>query len=213
MARKFLLDDAGKPVWFADPGINGTVTKLPGGGEVQKFEAPKAVLVSYIIKGILNRELPWELVLIGVMIAVVLELCGIPSLAFAVGVYLPIAVSMPIFAGGMIRWLVDRLDLRRLKAKGLTEDQITAEGDKSPGVLMASGYIAGGSIAGIFIALVESRFPARSQQIVQWATANNPFFEGPRSDLLSMIPFTVLCLLLLAAARGWLLGKPKAATA
>jgi uncharacterized oligopeptide transporter (OPT) family protein len=63
---------------------------------------------------------------------------------------------MPIFAGGMIRWLVDRLDLHRLKAKGLTEDQITAEGDKSPGVLMASGYIAGGSIAGIFIALVES---------------------------------------------------------
>ncbi len=212
MARKFLLDDAGKPVWFADPGINGTVTKLPGGGEVQKFEAPKAVLVSYIIKGILNRELPWELVLIGVMIAVVLELCGIPSLAFAVGVYLPIAVSMPIFAGGMIRWLVDRLDLRRLKAKGLTEDQITAEGDKSPGVLMASGYIAGGSIAGIFIALVESRFPAKSQQILQWATANNPFFEGPRSDLLSVIPFALLCLVLLAAARGWLFGKPKAAT-
>jgi hypothetical protein len=211
MARKFLLDDTGKPVWFADPGINGTVTKLPGGGEVQKFEAPKAVLVSYIIKGILNRELPWELVLIGVMIAVVLELCGIPSLAFAVGVYLPIAVSMPIFAGGMIRWLVDRLDLRRLKAKGLTEDQITAEGDKSPGVLMASGYIAGGSIAGIFIALVESRFPAKSQQILQWATANNPFFEGPRSDLLSVIPFALLCLALLAAARGWLFGKPKAA--
>jgi type IV secretory pathway VirB2 component (pilin) len=76
---------------------------------------------------------------------------------------------------------------------------------------MASGYIAGGSIAGIFIALVESRFPAKSQQILQWATANNPFFEGPRSDLLSVIPFALLCLALLAAARGWLFGKPKAA--
>jgi uncharacterized oligopeptide transporter (OPT) family protein len=175
---------------------------------VQKFEAPKAVLVSYIIKGILDRKLPWELVLIGVMIAVVLELCGIPSLAFAVGVYLPIAVSTPIFIGGVIRWAVDRLDLRRLQTKGLTEDQIVAESDKSPGVLMASGYIAGGSIAGIFIALVESRFAKQSGAIADWAAKNNPFFEGPRSDLLSMLPFAILCLLLLAAARGWIFGKP-----
>lgn len=212
MARKFLLDDAGKAVWLADPGINGTVTKLPGGGEVQKFEAPKAVLVSYIIKGILNRELPWELVLIGVMIAVVLELCGIPSLAFAVGVYLPIAVSMPIFIGGMIRWLVDRMDLRRLRARGLTEEQITAEGDKSPGVLMASGYIAGGSIAGILIALLDSRFPEQSRRLVEWAEAHNPFFNGDRSDLLSVLPFVVLCLLLLAAARGWIFGRQRSST-
>ncbi len=209
MARKFLLDDSGKPVWLVDPGINGTVKKLPGGGEVQKFEAPKAVLVSYIIKGILDRKLPWELVLIGVMIAVVLELCGIPSLAFAVGVYLPIAVSMPIFIGGMIRWLVDRLDLRRLRAKGLTEEEITAEGDKSPGVLMASGYIAGGSIAGIFISLMEARFGAVSLAISDWSTRKNPFFEGQRSDLLSLIPFVILCGLLLAAARGWVFGKAK----
>ena len=59
--------------------------------------------MSYIIKGILNRELPWSLVLLGVMIALTLELSGIPSLAFAVGVYLPISSSMPIFIGGMIR--------------------------------------------------------------------------------------------------------------
>ena len=208
LARKFLLDESGKAVWLVDPGINGTVKQVPGGGEVQKFEAPKAVLVSYIIKGILDRKLPWELVLIGVMIAVVLELCGIPSLAFAVGVYLPIAVSTPIFIGGVIRWAVDRLDLRRLQAKGLTEEQIVAESDKSPGVLMASGYIAGGSIAGIFIALVESRFAKQSGAIADWAAKNNPFFEGPRSDLLSMLPFAILCLLLLAAARGWIFGKP-----
>ncbi len=209
MARKFLLDDSGKPVWLVDPGINGTVKKLPGGGEVQKFDAPKAVLVSYIIKGILDRKLPWELVLIGVMIAVVLELCGIPSLAFAVGVYLPIAVSMPIFIGGMIRWLVDRLDLRRLRAKGLNEEQIAAEGDRSPGVLMASGYIAGGSIAGIFISLLEARFGSTSLAITDWSTRNNPFFDGAFSDRLSLIPFILLCLLLLGAARGWVFGKPK----
>lgn len=63
---------------------------------MQKFAAPKATLMSYIIKGILNRELPWHLVLLGVMIAVVLEMSGIPSLAFAVGVYLPLSASTPI---------------------------------------------------------------------------------------------------------------------
>ena len=59
--------------------------------------------MSYIIKGILSRELPWGLVLLGVFIAIVLELAGIPSLAFAVGVYLPVYVSAPIFVGGMVR--------------------------------------------------------------------------------------------------------------
>ena len=64
--------------------------------------------MSYIIKGILNRKLPWGLVLLGVMIALVLEMSGVPSLAFAVGVYLPLSSSSPIFIGGMVRWLVDR---------------------------------------------------------------------------------------------------------
>ena len=66
---------------------------------MQKFDAPKATLVSYIIKGILNQKLPWALVLLGVMIAVVLEMSGLPSLAFAVGVYLPLSSSTPIFPG------------------------------------------------------------------------------------------------------------------
>ncbi len=200
-ARKFLLDDAGKAVWWVDPGINGTVSKLPGGLEVQKFEAPKAVLVSYIIKGILDRKLPWELVLVGVMIALVLELCGIPSLAFAVGVYLPIAVSMPIFIGGMLRWLADKLDGHRLRATGMTDEEVAAEGDKSPGVLMASGYIAGGSIAGIFIALVEARFSGVASGVTAWMSRNNPMFDGPRSDALSLVPFGLLCLLLFLTAR------------
>ena len=67
----------------------------------------RATLVSYIIKGILSHKLPWALVLFGVMISIVLELCAIPSLAFAVGVYLPLATSMPVFIGGAVRWFVD----------------------------------------------------------------------------------------------------------
>ena len=83
------------------------------------------------------------------MIAVVLEMSGIPSLAFAVGVYLPLASSTPIFVGGMVRWLVDRYLKVKFRHKNLSEMELTAEGDKSPGVLLASGYIAGGAITGI----------------------------------------------------------------
>src|SRR5207244_1048141 len=124
------------------------------GSTVTKFDAPKATLMSYIIKGILDRKLPWALVLFGVMIAIVLEMSGIPSLAFAVGVYLPIATSMPIFVGGLVRWLVDWQRRRHPDYAHMNEEEHVAEGDKSPGVLMASGYIAGGAIAGIVIAIM-----------------------------------------------------------
>ena len=205
-ARKFLVKPNGEPVWLVDPGINGQFTKRPDGSEVRKFDAPKATLVSYIIKGILDRKLPWDLVLFGVLISVVLELSGISALAFAVGVYLPIAVSLPIFIGGMIRWLVDRLGRAKHVNAGLTEDQIAAEGDKSPGVLMASGYIAGGSIAGIVIAFMVGVLDKQDAALTEWATKSNPFFNGPNSDLLSCLPFAALCALLFLAARGIILG-------
>jgi putative OPT family oligopeptide transporter len=205
-ARKFLVKPDGEPVWLVDPGINGQFTKRPDGSEVRKFDAPKATLVSYIIKGILDRKLPWDLVLFGVLISVVLELSGISALAFAVGVYLPIAVSLPIFIGGMIRWLVDRLGRAKHVNAGLTEDQIAAEGDKSPGVLMASGYIAGGSIAGIVIAFMVGVLDKQDAALTEWATKSNPFFNGPNADLLSCLPFAALCALLFLAARGIILG-------
>src|SRR5438477_2473141 len=107
-AQRYLVNDQGVAVYLVDPGINGTHKIRPDGSSVMKFDAPKATLMSYIIKGILSRKLPWALVLLGVMIAIVLEMSGIPSLAFAVGVYLPLASSSPIFIGGMIRLLVDR---------------------------------------------------------------------------------------------------------
>jgi hypothetical protein len=147
-------------------------------------------------------------VLLGVMIAIVLEMSGIPSLAFAVGVYLPLSSSSPIFIGGMIRWLVDRY-LRRKKFRDhkMTEEELVAEGDKSPGVLLASGYIAGGALAGIVIAFMAGvpRLVKVSTRIQEWSTANNPFFNGPNSDLLALLPFTVLCVLLYLVGRDVLL--------
>jgi hypothetical protein len=157
--------------------------------------------MSYIIKGILSRELPWGLVLLGVMISIVLEMSGIPSLAFAVGVYLPLSSSSPIFFGGMVRWLVDRHIRGKLRGRNLSEEQLVAEGDRSPGVLMASGYIAGGAIAGILIAFMAGYWSAFAERVTEWSAAHNPFYGGPAADALSMIPFALLCVVLYLAGR------------
>src|SRR6266540_3328294 len=198
---RYLVDEGGRAVWLVDPGINGVHPRRADGTFVRKFDAPKATLMSYIIKGILDRRLPWALVLFGVMIALVLELSGIPSLAFAVGVYLPLSSSTPILAGGFIRWLVDRSRRPGLVARRLGEEQIAAEADKSPGVLMASGYIAGGAIAGIVIAFMAGWLEPVDKVLGDWAQAHNPFFAGPRADLLSLLPFALLAAVLLAT--GW----------
>jgi putative OPT family oligopeptide transporter len=205
-AKKFLLDDSGKAVWFADPGINGTFEERPDGSRVEKFSAPKATLMSYIIKGILDRKLPWALVLFGVMIAVTLELSAIPSLAFAVGVYLPLSSSAPLFVGGLIRWFVDRRQRARFKGTQLTEAQLAAESDKSPGVLLSSGYIAGGAITGIIVAFMEGALPARNKLINDWSQLKNPFYStadwnGLRADWLALIPFIFLCAYLYRVGR------------
>jgi putative OPT family oligopeptide transporter len=216
-AGRYLVNDQGVPVYLADPGINGIHKTRPDGSQVTKYDAPKATLMSYIIKGILNRQLPWGLVLLGVMIAIVLEMSGIPSLAFAVGVYLPLSSSSPIFIGGMIRWLVDKYLRNKLKHKNLTEDQLVAETDKSPGVLMASGYIAGGALAAIVIAILQG-VPKQglvnfNKSVEDWATAKNPMFGGGNADILSMIPFLILMFLLYLVGREVILRSKNAGKA
>ncbi|MEO6259704.1 MAG: oligopeptide transporter, OPT family [Thermoanaerobaculia bacterium] len=210
-ATKYLVDTSGNPAFLVDPGINGTHKfSADGQHEVKKFDAPKATLMSYIIKGILSRKLPWGLVLLGVMIALVLEMAGIPSLAFAVGVYLPLSSSSPIFIGGAIRWLADRHIRRKYQGKNLTEDELIAEGDKSPGVLMASGYIAGGAIAGILIAFMAGvPFMANFNKGLDSFAEKNPFVTGASADLLSCIPFVILVGLLYLVGRDVLLAPKK----
>jgi putative OPT family oligopeptide transporter len=107
--------------------------------------APQATLMSTIIKGLLSQNLPWGLVLVGVFISVTLELCGIRSLSFAVGSYLPIQTTAPIFVGGLVRWFVER------KTGHAEESEI------SSGTLFSSGLIAGGSLAGILYAALFGR--------------------------------------------------------
>ena len=107
----------------------------------ERLPAPQAVLMSTVINGILRQSLPWGLVLLGVFIVVVMELCGIRSLAFAVGSYLPIATTAPIFCGGVVNWLLTKVTKR-------------AEGEVSSGALFAAGLIAGGSIGGLILAAI-----------------------------------------------------------
>jgi putative OPT family oligopeptide transporter len=210
-AGKYFVDEAGNAVYLVDPGINGSVMKRPDGSEVRKFEAPKATLMSYIIKGILDRQLPWGLVLLGVMIAVVLELCGVGSLAFAVGVYLPLATSAPVFFGGAIRWIVDRKRRGELAGRRLTEEQLAADADRSPGVLCASGYIAGGAIAGIVIAILAGALEQVDAYFTELA-GSNPFTSGPYADALALLPFVALIVFLYAVAREKLLSSGEART-
>lgn len=114
----------------------------------EKIAAPQATLMATLIKGLLSQSLPWGLVLVGVFVSVTLELCGIHSLSFAVGAYLPIATTAPIFVGGVVRWLVER------------KTGETSDSDLSSGTLFSSGLIAGGSLAGIlFAALVGYTYP------------------------------------------------------
>ncbi len=208
---RYLVNNDGAPVYLVDPGINGVYDKRPDGSSVQKFTAPKATLVSYIIKGILGGQLPWGLVLLGVFIAIVLELSGVSALAFAVGVYLPISSSAPIFVGGMVRWLVDQYTRRKHAASKLSEDQLVAEGDKSNGVLLASGYIAGGTLAGVLFAFLAIPMKDQLDNFETWAKAHNPFFDGPSADLLAMLPFLALCVILYLVGRDALLAVKRSA--
>lgn len=183
---KYLVDQEGTVQYLVDPGINGLLSKRDDGSAVPKYEAPKAQLMSLIIDGILTQKLPWGLVLLGVSIALVLELCGISSLPFAVGVYLPLSASTPIFAGGMMRWLTEKIQVWR---KNRLSDE---EKESGPGILFSSGLIAGGSIAGILLAFLNLKESAMKQ--LNWGQY---FAVSQESNLLPLLVFGGLCLVLL----------------
>lgn len=119
--------------------------------------APQATLIKLLVQGVVDQQLPWTLIMIGVACALIVEMLGVPSLPFAVGLYLPLGLSTPIMVGGAIRWFVDRI---RKPAK---------EGE-SPGVLAASGLVAGQGLAGVLL--------VGATAFIGWAW-NNPMFVPP----------------------------------
>jgi OPT family oligopeptide transporter len=112
-----------------------------------KYAAPQATLMATLIKGILSFNLDWQFVLVGVAIAVVMELCGIKALSFAIGIYLPLSTTLPIFIGGAIRGIIDN----KHKSKEANEEE-----DLRKGNLFATGLVAGGAIAGVIVAFLSA---------------------------------------------------------
>ncbi len=111
-----------------------------------KFPAPQGTLMATLIKGLLSLNLDWVYVLVGAFIAVTMELCGVKSLSFAVGLYLPLSTTLPIFAGGVVKGLADLV----AKKKGAAAEDAELGG----GSLMATGLVAGGALTGVVVALL-----------------------------------------------------------
>jgi putative OPT family oligopeptide transporter len=113
-----------------------------------KFPAPQGTLMATLIQGILGSKLDWQFVLVGVCIAIVVELCNIKALSFAIGIYLPLSTTLPIFIGGAIRGIVDH------KKKKSGEIIAAEDEDLGKGNLFATGLVAGGAIAGVIVAFL-----------------------------------------------------------
>src|SRR5213075_1184014 len=143
-AGKYLMDPATRELRYVlDPGIGGRVHEYHG-KTIPRLDSPKATIMALITDGILTHRLPCVLVLLGVFLTIAIELMGVQALPVAVGVYLPISTSSAMFAGGVIRWLIER--------RAQAQQQSIAEVESGPGVLFSSGLIAGGAICGIVLA-------------------------------------------------------------
>jgi len=122
-----------------------------------RYPAPQATLMATLARGILSFNLDWQFVIVGVFVAITLELCGIKALAFAIGLYLPLATTLPIFAGGAVKGYIDWRAERRNERK---EDEELGRGS-----LFATGLIAGGALTGVIVAIL-SVFLADSMAIL-----------------------------------------------
>jgi putative OPT family oligopeptide transporter len=163
---KYLYDPSSKQI---------EIQWVQGIGSAQAA-APQARLMATVINGILNQQLPWRLVLLGVFLVLAVELLGIRSLAFAVGSYLSIATTMAMFAGGVVRWAAE---LGR-------EKKSDSESEVSPGSLYASGLIAAGGVFGLLAIIINlMQDPELGRRLPRWMA----FLHLPlRADLFAWGP-------------------------
>ncbi len=221
---RFLVDpQGGKVALLKDPTIGGKIKEVDG-KETTRFDAPKTRVMTIIIDGVLTQKLNWSLVLIGALIAVTLELCGVSSLAFAVGVYVPIQYSTAIFIGGVLRWLIEKRLARETaasleaagddpEARARAEIEAIRKSETSPGVLLASGYIAGGSLAGVVAAFLEFS-PKLKESIdlgskVAFLDKEKLFWVFSTADVIALSLFALLIVFAWLVAAGKLLRPPE----
>jgi putative OPT family oligopeptide transporter len=168
---------------FACWAVAGTVLLLGRAYEFgsKDLAAPQAVLMKTIIEGVLSGDLPWGLVLTGAGVAGAAMLCGISGLAFAIGVYLPLATMLPIFVGGCVRARVER-SRRGTKIEG-----------SDPGVLAASGLVAGEGLAGVLVAALVGAGVIPG--------AKEPFLRAAIGSTAVLVAIAAVCAFLYAAGR------------
>lgn len=157
-----------------------------------KYPAPQATLMATLIRGVLSFNLDWQFVFVGVFLAIVMELCGIKSLSFAVGAYLPLATTLPIFAGGLIKGWVER------KQQPVSPE----EEDLGKGNLFATGLVAGGALFGVVVAFLQA-FPSTEQGLQRISMEEGLISALGQGGfyLLGVAFFVAMCILLLLTAR------------
>lgn len=185
--------------------IGGTLfllDKTYAGGEAHgiggpKLAAPQATLMATIIKGLLAQNLPWAPVLVGVFLAFMAQMAGAHALSWAVGAYLPLSTTFPIWIGGMMKGLVEKVSHKK------------QESELSSGMLYATGLVAGGSLGGVLIALVaftgDSIFHMEKPTLLEKLDLGETFYpilkNGIAGDVLCALVFAGLCFLLVRNAR------------
>jgi uncharacterized oligopeptide transporter (OPT) family protein len=193
---KYLVEPTTREIaYLVDPGIGGRIREIDG-RPVTKLDSPKATIMALVTDGILTQKLPWGLGLIGVFLTFSIELMGLQSLPIAVGVYLPISTSSAMFAGGVVRWLVER------RTRG--SNRSIAEVESGPGVLFSSGLIAGGALAGVAIAGIAAALVQRADAVQVPAADYLAYVAGlqkalgsiPQNDLVALLLFAGLAAVL-----------------
>lgn len=192
---RYLVDDTGRLKYLTVTPISPEAAERKTMDKVgdteaaapRRFSAPQPQLFATIAEGILGGTLEWGLVVLGMLVAVSVELAGVAALPFAVGMYIPLSSSAPIFVGGLIRWLTDR---RRGKVSS------DVETETSPGVLLSSGYIAGGTLCGLIIAFFAFLPEAFNSRLDLGRFLGLKWEETSTAKLLSVLAFLVLALIL-----------------
>ena len=165
---------------------------LASGGGIgsEALPAPKGQLMAIIIEGVLSQQLPWDLIFFGMGIGLVIQLCGVEVLPFAVGVYLPFSISLPIFIGGLVHALVKKMG-----------EKTDGSEETSPGILYSSGLIAGGAIMGIAYSFLAGFWPPVFKKLNFGPGLGLGEHQGPWGDLIALAMFTFMAFTLFNIAR------------
>jgi putative OPT family oligopeptide transporter len=160
----------------------------------EKFNAPQATLMATLIKGLLSFNLDWQFVLVGLFVAVTMELCGVKSLSFAVGLYLPLSTTLPIWIGGALKGLTDWMSSRRGEA--------VEDAELGRGSLFATGLVAGGALAGVIVALFQaSDGTAAALEKMNMEHSISGIIGANGYNILGVVCFATLAYFLINASR------------